>query len=181
MTFFGAFTGVLFGIIAGVGIHLIVGAIKERRIREKVKENLKFEIDFNIKRIDYFLKELVKYRNKVNGDSLNNYFGYFHLSRVITTTMSQMFLYGTIYQYLDHDDIGKLQNFASYFSLASENSMNNQINWNKQNFFRANGTVDVNIKQYATANIDLWEAIFKQSKKHLKAIKKSIIAIKKKE
>ena len=94
--------------------------------------------------------------------------------------MSQMFLYGTIYQYLDHDDIANLQYFATNFSLVSENSINNQVNWNKQNFYGADGAVNLEIKQGAIASIDLWEALFKESKKNLRAIKKKIDAPKKK-
>lgn len=169
MTFWGAFFGVTFGVVAGVFINLIIGWIQNKKSQSNMIRNIKFEIDFNIKKIESFLKELGRYRNKVNGDSLQIYFGYFNLSKVITTTMVQMFFRGTIYNYLGYEEIGKLQNFTSYFSLGMENVINNQINYNKTH---AN---EPGIKQMAIADIEFWEKKFKESIADLKSIKKNIM------
>lgn len=128
--------------------------------------NFKFEVDFNIEKIDSFLKELEKYRNKVNGDSLSNYFGYFPLSKIIAITIGQMFFTDSIYKYLDHENIGKLQNFLTDFSLNSEQYMNNQINSNRTNIIN-NPTV----KQLAISDIEFWEDKFNDSKTDLQTIK----------
>ena len=50
MTFWNVFFAVLSGIVAGVIINLAVIAIINRFSRSKAIANLKFEIDFNIKR-----------------------------------------------------------------------------------------------------------------------------------
>jgi len=168
MTFWNVFFGVFAGIIAGVVIHLGIDAIRNCRFKKKAKNNLKFEIDFNISKIDSFFKELEKYRNKVNGDSLYNYFGYFPLSKVIITTMIQVFLDRSIYEYLSHENIGKLQNFLSDFSSGSEQYINNQIRWNRENFNKSG------VKQLAIEDIDFWEKRFKDSKQDLQAVKEKL-------
>ena len=130
MTFWSVFFGVFAGIIAGVFINLAIIAVRSCSYQKKAIKNLKFEIDFNIKKIDSFLVELLKYRNKVNGDSLYNYFGYYSLTKVIMTTLVQMFQDRSIYKYLDYKEIGKLQTFHSYFSLGMEKYINDQVQWN---------------------------------------------------
>lgn len=165
MTFWNVFFGVFAGIMAGVVIHLAVEAVKNYRIQKRMKNNLKFEIGFNIGRIDSLLQELSKYRNKVNGDALYSYFGFFHLSKMIKTTMLQMFFTGSIYKYLKHDEIGKLQNFDSFFSLGTEQFMNNQVNWNRAHFG------EPGVKQLAIHDIDYWEGKFNSNKEDLQSVK----------
>ena len=165
MTFCNVFFGVFSGIIAGVFIHLGVDAYRNWRIQRKTIKNLKFEIDFNIEKIDLLLEELQKYRNKVNADSLSSYFGYFVMTQVITTTLIQMFFDRSIYKYLDYEHIGKLQIFYKFFTLEIERLINNQITWNKEHIS------EPGIKQQVTQQIDVWEAGFKNNKKDLKMIK----------
>jgi len=168
MTFWNVFFGVFAGIIAGVGIHLGIELIRGCIARKKMVKNLKFEIDFNIGKIDSFLEELGRYRDKVTGDSLFNYFGYFNLSKVIITTMFQMFLNGSIYKYLKYEDIVKLQNFITDFSLSTEQYINNQIKWNKENI-KTPG-----IKQLAITDIEFWDRKFKENKRALQEVKEKL-------
>lgn len=168
MSFFNVFWGVFSGIVAGVIINLVIIAVRERIVRGKLIKNLKFEIDFNIKKIDSFLEELNKYRNKANGDSLYNYFGYFNLSKVISTTANQMFTSGLIYKYLNHEDIAILQNFFSDFSYGIEEYMNNQIKYNTANHSKPG------VKQLTISDIDFWEKKFKDNKKVLQQVKTSL-------
>ena len=111
------------------------------------------------------LEEIIKYRNKVNGDSLYSYFGYFNLSKVILTTAIQMFTTGLIYKYLEHEDIAILQNFSSDFSSGSEQFMNSQVKYNRSHHAEAG------VKQLAISDITFWEKKFKDNKEGLQQIK----------
>ncbi|NCO31686.1 hypothetical protein GW891_02525 [bacterium] len=168
MTFWNVFFGVFSGIIAGVIINLTVVSIIKRNSQKQSIDNLKFEIDYNIKKINEFLEELNNYRNKNNADNINNYFGYFSLSKVILTTAIQMFNNGLIYKFLNHDFVEKLQNFSIDFSLGSENFMNNQIKYNQSNYSLPD------IKKIVNDQITFWENKFKENRKNLEEIKNEL-------
>jgi len=168
MTFWNMFFGVFSGIIAGVIINLTVVSIIKRNSQKQSIDNLKFEIDYNIKKINEFLEELNNYRNKNNADNINNYFGYFSLSKVILTTAIQMFNNGLIYKFLNHDFVEKLQNFSIDFSLGSENFMNNQIKYNQSNYSLPD------IKKIVNDQITFWENKFKENRKNLEEIKNEL-------
>ena len=166
MTFWSVFFGVLAGIFAGIGINIGIDFVRKCIVKEKIIKNLKFEINFNIKKINSFLEELDRYRDKVTGDFLSSYFGYFNLSKVIVSTLVQMFFTGAIYNNLDSEDIGKLQNFSSDFSLGTEQYMNNQITWNRTNIKKS-----PNVKQIAMGDIEYWRSKFNKNIKNLQSIK----------
>lgn len=168
MTFWSVFLGVLSGIVAGVIINLVVVSIIKRNSQKQSINNLKFEIEYNIKKIHEFLEELNNYRNENNADNINNYFGYFSLSKVILTTARQMFNNGVIYKFLNYDFVEKLQNFSIDFSLGTENFMNNQIKYNQSHY---NIT---DIKQVVSGQITFWEKKFKENKKNLEEIKNKL-------
>jgi len=77
------FFGVFAGIFIGVQTNLIIDAIKNYRIHRKMKNEFKSEIDFNIKKIESFFKNLEDYRNHINGDSPYKYFGIFKISELL--------------------------------------------------------------------------------------------------
>ena len=168
MTFWSVFFGVLSGIVAGVIINLVVVLLIKRYSQKQSINNLKFEIEYNIKKINEFLEELNNYRNKNNADNLNKYFGYFSLSKVILTTARQMFNNGEIYKFLDHDFVEKLQNFSIDFSLGTENFMNSQIKYN-QSHYNTPGT-----KQIVSDQITFWEKKFKENKENLEEVKNKL-------
>lgn len=165
MTFWGAFFGVFLGIISGVIINLCITWFISWKYRKKTIENLKFEIDFNIEEINKMLEESIRYRNKLNADDLVNYFGYFTLSQVIGTTISQIFQDRSIYKILDYEDIGNLQIFYKFFQPNMEKTMNDQITYNKLHFQNPGA------KQQIAAQIDILEAAFNRSKSNLESIK----------
>jgi len=165
MNFWNVFFGVFSGIIAGVCINLIIKWIRDYSYRKRLIKNLKFEFDFNVKKIDSFLEELNEYRNKANADSLVDYFGFFHLSKIITTTLIQLLNSGLMYKFLYHEDIAMLQNFLSDFSLGTEGYMNNQIEWMRKHHSEQ-GT-----RQHVNNNITFWEKKFKENRKLVKQIR----------
>ncbi|HUU41155.1 MAG TPA: hypothetical protein VMW42_09450, partial [Desulfatiglandales bacterium] len=147
--------GVFLGVIAGVAITLITQWINEKRKESQKVKNLKFEFELNIKKINKCLEEITTYRNALNGDALNNYFGYFDLSRFVSVTANDMFWSGLLYKYLDHDTIGKLQVIYSEFSLAWEDILNKQVNQNKM---KANDlSAWPRVKSEVVSDVNFWE------------------------
>ncbi len=165
--------GVFLGVVAGVAITLITQWINERRKESLKVKNLKFEFELNIKKINQWLEEITKYRNAVNGDALNNYFGYFDLSRFVSVTANDMFSSGLLYKYLDHDDIGKVQVIYSEFSVAWETILNNQVMQ-----YKVKATQDLaawpHLKADVVVNVNFWENKFKEHKKTLQDILKKL-------
>lgn len=165
MTFWNVFFGVFSGIIAGVLINIGIGFISGKIARKKTKENLKFEIDFNIEKLNSFEDELRTFQEKVNSGRILEYLGYVSLTKVITTTIVQMFFDRSIYKILKYDDIGKLQNFYRAYSFDTERLINDQIRWGKDHF------ADPDIRQKAGRTVDFWMAIFNASKSDLSNVK----------
>lgn len=161
--FWGAFFGVFSGIIAGVAIYLIIGQINRCILKRNAIANLKFEIEYNIKHIDFLLKELQKFRNKVNADSIESYYGTFPLSKIIMTQVAQMFLDRSIYKYLKHEDIGKLQTFSKYFTIEGERTISEFIKYYKANY-------KPEMKKQISKDIEDFEKILEVSKVDLQSI-----------
>lgn len=154
--------GVFLGVVAGVAITLITQWISEKFKESQKVKNLKFEIELNIKKINKWLEEITTYRNAVNGDALNNYFGYFDLSRFVSVTANNMFWSGLLYKYLDHDAIGKLQVIYSEFSPAWEDILNKQVTQNKMK--STDLSVWPRLKGEVVSNVNYWEKKFKEHK-----------------
>ncbi|MDQ1351949.1 MAG: hypothetical protein QG657_2255 [Acidobacteriota bacterium] len=151
---------IFLGIIAGTAVNALTQVFFARKNRKKQLRNLKFEIEMNIKKIDKWLEGINEYRNAVNSDALNVFYTYFDFSKFITVTAVSMFQNGTLYNYLDHEDIGDLQVIFNDFSLVGENIINNQIIQNKSNFN----------KTTAISNVNYWEKTIKSHKVKLREI-----------
>lgn len=160
----GIAVGVFVGVVAGTIVTLSVQWINEKRHDRQLLQNLRLELQFDIKKIDQWLAEMVAYRNAVNANSMQTYLGYFDLSRFVYVTANAMFLAGLLYKYLSDDDIGKLQAITSEFSAYGENYLNNQIAQNRLSFVQAKAAQDVNF----------WERKFKEHRATLEQILKKI-------
>lgn len=160
----GIFVGVFLGVVGGTGVMLLTQWVNQKRSENQKLKNLKFEFDLNIKKIDGWLGEIVKYRNAANSDTLAEYAGYFDLSRAVFNTTASMFATGELYQHVDYDEIGKLQTIQSEFSVFWENHLNSQIARNKTNFNRGRVALE----------IDFWEQKFKEHKQTLQEILKKL-------
>jgi hypothetical protein len=133
-------------------VHIGAQRFFEWRARAQDLKSLKFELRFDIRKIDSWLGDLQRWRNAVNANAIATFYGYFDLSKFIYVTANRMFLSGVLYRYLGEDDIGALQTITTEFSLAWENMLNGQINNMKQNFVQAN----------AVTTVDFWETKFRQ-------------------
>ncbi len=113
MDFFLQGFGVFLGVIAGVVVTLVANAIIYKRRNRKNAQNLLFEYELNIKKIDLWLEEIERYRNAVNSETMFQYFGYFDYSKFVIVTANNMFTSGLLYDYLSHDHISILQEISS--------------------------------------------------------------------
>lgn len=164
MSYFLQGFGIFLGVVAGTAVTLLSQwAIRKWNESQSVK-NLKFELELNMKKIDKWLEEITEYRNAVNGETLNTYYGYFDLSKFVYVTANVMFITGLLYKYLSYDDIGKLQAIVTELSINTENYLNNQIVQNKANFNKPKAVQDVNF----------WEKKFKDHKRTLQEIVKKL-------
>ncbi len=119
MTFWNVFFGVFAGIIAGIAINFAIEALRNYKINRKMVRNLKFEIEFNIKKIDSFLDDLKRYRQHINSDSPYEYFGILEFSGLLKTTLQQMFLDRSVYKLFGYENIGRLQTFMADFQSGA--------------------------------------------------------------
>jgi hypothetical protein len=168
MSYFLQGFGVFLGVLAGTAITILTKLFFIRRTEIRNLENLKFEIEFNIKRIDKWLIEIRKYRNAVNGDSLSDYYGYFDLASFLSPTLNNMYNNGSLYKYFNHDDIETLQEIYSEFSEGMEDNLNNQIEKNKE-YPKEDWPIH---KPEIVQQIDVWEDTFIEHKKSLQDIVK---------
>ena len=157
---FGIVVGVCVGVVSGALVNLAVQWINEKRLERRLISNLKFELRFDIKKIDQWLSEVTRYRNAVNSNTMGSYFGYFDLSRFISITANAVFASGLLYRHLADDDIGKLQVITGELSPNWESFINNQIVQNRANFVQA----------AAAQNVDFWERKFQDHRATLEAI-----------
>lgn len=157
---------VFVGIVAGIGVTIGVDLVKEKRQSVHDRNNLTFEIRSNLSKIEKWLELITELRNIINSDRIVQFNGYFNLSSSIFVTMNKLFQQGKLYSYLSHNSIEKLQENATYLSLAGENMLFNQITQHKQ--AAMNGYQ--NVKQAAANDIDFWEKALKQCRSNFRDI-----------
>ena len=172
---FGQFLGIFLGVIAGTAVTLLVQFWIRKRDEKSQVKNLKFELDLNSSKIEEWLEELAKYRNAVNGDSIQNYFGYFKLSSFIGVTAYQIHQSGLLYKHLSHEHIRQMQEVFNDFSFNGENFLNNQIEQRKQSYayIQSLGNLQSwqsDLKPLVVRDIDFWEQKFKGHKNTVKSI-----------
>lgn len=168
----GVAVGVVIGTIVGTIINLALFKYGAYTLKKQRVKNLEFEFRFNIRKIDDFINELVKYRNAVNGDNLNKYYGYFNLAAVIYPTMNAMYNDGSLYDYVDYEDIVKLQQFVAHYSLTFQERLNYQINWAKR---KQKQSGEQYTKAEIVSDIDFWDNIFDEDKNSLNTILKKLV------
>lgn len=160
----GICVGVFIGVVAGTLVTLLIQWANEKRLECQLLQRLKFELRLNIRKIDQWLAEMVSYRNAVNANGMQTYFGYFDLSRYVSVMANTMFVSGLIYKYLSDDEIGKLQVITGEFSPGWEAMLNSQVAQNKATFLQTKAAQDVNF----------WERKFKEHKATLEGMLKKI-------
>lgn len=172
---------ILIGIVVGILIEIGVEYVKTLLQSKKNIKNLKFEINMNIKKINGFLDIAMDFRNKINADCLQTFYGYFHLSNTIFVTANSLFYTGELYNILPDVLIGKLQDNASFLSLQTETWLNAQIQGRKNEISNLLNNPQVitnrtyiDIKQDAVRNVDWYEIKLKECKTSFEEILKKL-------
>ena len=158
----GPAVGTFLGVIAGTLITILATRHRERRAYRQQVQNLVFELRLNIKKIDRWLSEITEYRNKVNGDNLHNWSGYFDLGKAVYATTNRMLDDGSLYTTLSEQHIEALQSTIAELSPAGAKYMNEQLANLRSEFETARQTHDTyswfNVtKQEAVRVADFWE------------------------
>jgi hypothetical protein len=152
--------GVFLGVIAGTAVTILTQRFLLWRQEKQKVQNLKFEIQFNMKQIDRWMEYLNGYRNAVNGDAIALWAEYFDFSHVIKSTIENMIQTGLIYKKMSSDSVSHLLFFLSSFNQSSEVVYNQQILLQKQSFN----------KPRAILEISALEKKLKESKKNLETV-----------
>ena len=171
--------GVFLGVIAGTAVLLLVEYINKRiNLNQQIK-NLNFELGYNIKKLDSWIEEVEKYRNAVNGETLNSYAGYFDLSRIITATSNNLLQSGLLYNIINHDELAKIYVIFSELSVDAEQYLNKQVDDNRRIFEDCikNSKMDQWTKKYkaqVVRNVDFCDEKFKGHRANLIRIRDSL-------
>ncbi len=151
--------GVFLGVVAGALVQFGLAWLYAKRHEKQSVRNLKFELEFNIKKCAELISEVRKLRNSVNANSVGQYFGYFKTSDILVAIVDEMLKQGLLYKYLTHDDIWNLQKHYVRFA-TTEQWYNQQV---------ANMKVSSN-QQDNVILVDLIEEHFVTAEKDLKII-----------
>jgi hypothetical protein len=119
--------GAALGVMAGTLIQYLVTLLLNQRTRRRQKNALMKEFVYNRSLVDELLAELQNFRNAVNGDALNTYFGYFGFSRAIFAQANACTINGMLYELFSADEIRHAQRIVSLLSAANENWVNGEI------------------------------------------------------
>ena len=154
--------GAFLGVVAGIVVMIVSSRIQARAARKQQVRNLCFELRLNIKKIDGWLTEVSRYRNAVNGDSLHRWFGYFDLSKTVSTTAMAMLNSGVLYDTLSYEDIASLQEVYGELSPAGENYLNGRLESMRNKFqqladAKALPVWLASVKPEAVRIADFWE------------------------
>lgn len=118
--------GNFLGIIAGVIITYIVQWRFEINGQKRLLKNFISEVKLNIGKLQGWIKELENYRNAVNGDNIQNYFGFFKFSSFLGTTANQLHISGVAYESLTEQEFSTVQEIYNFYA-AYEQPVNNKI------------------------------------------------------
>ena len=167
--------GVFLGMLAGTGVTILVKTYFAKRAETQQTQNLRFELELNVVKIDKWLKDLTEYRNAVNGDSLHRWFGYFDFGKTIFVTANAMFSSGLLYKALGKDDIASLQALFHDLSIEGERYMNDKLTQHKQLLVSCRDRKDMNDwlhthKPLAVGEADFWEKDLRKHRKTLQDI-----------
>ena len=160
----GIVVGVAAGALAGTGATLLLQAVNTRRLEHRRVADLRFEIEFNIKKVKSWLAMLGDYRSAVSTNTPSMFAGYFDLTRLLFAAANDMLASGLLYRHLTHDDIGSLMMLGSQVNLYFENQLNGEIQAQKQNFNQV----------FAAERISFWETLFQGHQKILQGVLSSL-------
>lgn len=112
--------GVFLGVLAGVWVTMRVQKQREREYGKHRRGNLKFELEWMIRKIEGWLEELTKLEKASTTEKLGTYDGFFDFATTAYPTADGMFLAGELYQLLTYGQIEQLQEITARLGVRSE-------------------------------------------------------------
>lgn len=128
--FFAAFSNgfwVFVGIVAGTLVTILSFYISGKIQKRKIKNNIKFEISFNIQKIQEWKGMLNEVLEASNSDSMQELVIFFDFQKIILWTVNKTISEGTVYDYLDTESIVTLQKLVDFSTLFYSEKINNEI------------------------------------------------------
>ena len=126
LTGLGIVVGVFLGVVGGTAVNLVIGLMNQKRSENKKLANLKFELELNIKKLDTWLGYVTEWRTYVGANTPARFLRYFDLSKMVFFTANDMWASGLLYDHLDHEDVGALQDLGGRFNQFYESTINSQ-------------------------------------------------------
>ena len=128
---------VFVGIVAGTLVTLLVAFVLERLKKKKIKRNIKFEISFNIRKIQEWKGLLDTVLEASNSDNMEDCFVLFDFQKIILWTVNKTISDGTVYDYIDYESIVTLQKLTDFCTLFYSEKINGEVKNFKDNPDRA--------------------------------------------
>ncbi len=182
---------IFIGIIVGIIVNFVTQKLINLRNERNILKNFKFEIKFNIKKINKYLEYLNEFKDLINGDSLEKFAKYFDLTKTVMSTTNYMLYNGLLYKYLSDNNVGIILVFISQFGNPFwEDLINKQISIHINNFKTGKSREEINkktpcdtvsiigttyySKNDAFTTFLYWKNFFDEQKKNLEDIQKSL-------
>lgn len=175
----GQFTGTLFGVISGIAITYYVQHITQLKERTQTISNFIFELEYNKQKIEEWSVEFNNLRNAVNGDALNNYWGYFKFSEFVGVIANKIHTSGEAYNILTKEQFRQLYDAYNFLNPNMEKIVNDEISSARENLItllknRNTQEWHTNIKPSFVTKISYWEQKMTTHLNTLKSITESL-------
>lgn len=128
---------VFVGIIAGTLVTLLASYIISQLKKKKIKRNIKFEILFNISKIQEWKGMLGEILEASNSDNIEDCLVLFDFQKIILWTVNSTISDGTVYDYIDQESIVTLQKLTDFCTPFYSQRINEQVHEFKLNPNRA--------------------------------------------
>jgi hypothetical protein len=117
MDFWATFLGAAFGVVAGTLVQFGTQYLFNHFTGKEQRSALKKEMQANLALVSDLKAEATRFRNAINGDSLNKYFGFFNFERGLFIQSTALMNSGKLYKWFSIDDLRKLQVISTKLTL----------------------------------------------------------------
>lgn len=152
---------VFVGVVAGTVVNILTGLVVNALRRRRILNDLEFEIDFNLRRSESWLKSLDAVLQASNSDNLLHCFEFFDFKKILTVAVTRLINDGRLYEFMTHDDIEVLQKFAIFCTDVYSTNLNEAI-----------GKIRTSPNRQEMAQlIDFWKKLITEHRDGLRSIK----------
>ena len=172
----GIAVGVVAGIVAGTVITILVNKKANAEVKTHAVRALKFELEYNINKVDEFLNELNRYKASVieGHVSMSQYFGFFRFSDIFNAASVQLYQNGFLAKHLTIEQVAKLQDAIYALSVSGQQFLNSNVEKNRVEATVSPENWEVVTKQRALNEIRYWEDKFQEHKSSFQDVIESL-------